>query len=101
MLGKTIYYLNFKDRQVGEGVVIEAHISTGGYESYIIQTDKGDVQMESSICYTTREKAESALIRKQPLSDKMNELAKKATAKIDRMRTQLLGEPKLKHLARK
>lgn len=101
MLGKTVYYLNFKDKVVGEGVVIEAHISTGGYESYIIETPTGDVQMESIICYPTREKAEKALAKKQPLSDRMNDLAKKTTAKIDKMRTQLLGEPKLKHLARK
>ena len=101
MLGNKVYFLNFKDKTVGDGVVIEAHISTGGYESYIIQTEQGDVQMESSICFTNKKKAEDALAKKQPLSDRMNAVAKKATADIDRMRIRLLGKPKLKYLARK
>lgn len=101
MLGKKVFFLNFKDKKVNEGLIIEAHISTGGYESYIIQTDAGDVQMERSLCYTDKEKAELALSKKQPLSDKMNELAKKTTKRIDNMRIQLLGKPNLKHLARK
>lgn len=101
MLGNTVYFLNFKDKTVGEGVVIESHISTGGYESYIIQTDNGDVQMESVLCYKNKQKAEQALIAKQPLSDRMNKVAKEATCRIDRMRIRLLGKPKLKYLARK
>lgn len=101
MLGKTVYFLNFKDKKVDEGIIIEAHISTGGYESYLLQTEKGDKQIERSVCYATREKAEQALIKKQPVADKMNAYAKKATARIDNMRTQLLGKATLKHLVRK
>ena len=48
MLGKTVYFLNFKDKKVDEGIIIEAHISTGGYESYLLQTENGDKQI--AIC---------------------------------------------------
>lgn len=101
MLGRKVYYLNFKDNTVCNGIIIEAHISTGGYESYILQTEHGDVQVEKAICYSSMEKAEQSLLKKKPLSDKMNDLAKKTTAKIDAMRLRLLGNPNLKHLARK
>ena len=101
MLGRKVYFLNFKDKTIGEGVIIEAHISTGGYESYILQTETEDVQVEKSICYAEKTKAEIALAKKQPISDKMNNIAKKATSRIDNLRTKLLGKPNLKHLARK
>lgn len=101
MLGKNIYFLNFKDKTVGEGVVIQEHITNGGYDAYLIRTITGELQLERSICYASKEKAEKALERKQPLADKMNAYAKKATDRIDNMRTQLLGKPTLKHLVRK
>lgn len=101
MLGKTVYFLNFKDKKVDEGIIIEAHISTGGYESYLLQTEKGDKQIERSVCYATREKAEQALIKKQPVADKMNDIASKTTKRIDSLRERLLGKAPLKHLARR
>lgn len=101
MLGKNIYFLDFKDKNVGEGIVIQEHITNGGYDAYLIRTNTGERQLERSICYKTREKAEKALDKKQPLADKMNAYAKKATSKIDNMRTRLLGKATLKHLVRK
>jgi len=101
MLGNKIYFLDFKNKKIGEGIVVQAYISTGGYESYVIQTENGDVTKEQTICFDTLKKAEKAMKRKQPLADKINTLAKKTTDKIDGMREKLLGKPELKHLARR
>lgn len=99
MLGKTIYYLDFKNKKVETAVVIDEHITSTGYGAYMARTsDKVLHQVEMAICYKTQEEAEQELVKKQPLVDEMNELRKSTDNKLNEMRDTLIGKPDMKHL---
>lgn len=98
MLGKTVYYLDFKNRTVKEGVVYDIHITSTGYSAYQLLVDNNFIQVETSLCYESKELAETILPDKQKLADEITEYAKNAQATVDEMRKLLLGKPELSHL---
>lgn len=98
MLGDTVYFLDFKNNTVKEGVVYDEHITSSGYPAYQILTGDNFIQLEQSLCHQVKEHAEQKLLELKPLADEITELAKSSQAKIDAMREQLLGKPTLSHL---
>lgn len=98
MLGKTVYYLDFKNKTVKEGVVYDIHITSTGYSAYQLLVDNNFIQVETSLCSESKEYAERALPDRQKLADEITEYAKNAQAKVDEMRKILLGEPEYSHL---
>lgn len=98
MLGNTVYFLDFKNNTVKEGVVYDEHITSSGYPAYQILTGDSFIQLEQSLCCITKEGAEQKLLELKPLADEITELAKSSQSKIDNMREQLLGVPTLSHL---
>lgn len=101
MIGKYIYFLDFKNRCVGSGIVIGSHITTTGYGAYLIRTAEGDKQKEQSICYLIEEEAGEALKLKLPIADEINKLVEETNKRVDDLRLALIGEPPFKELVEK
>ena len=98
MLGKTVYFLDFKNKAVKEGVVYDIHITSSGYSAYQLLVKDNFTQMETSLCYETKEEAENGLKEKQFKADYITNFAKESQAKIDELREKLLGKPEFAHL---
>lgn len=101
MIGKYIYFLDFKNRCVGSGIVIGSHITTTGYGAYLIRTPEGDKQKEQSICYLIEEEAGEALKLKLPIADEINKLVEETNKRVNDLRLDLIGEPPFKELMEK
>ena len=101
MIGKYIYYLDFKNRCVGSGIVIGSHITTTGYGAYLIRTPEGDKQKEMSVCYLIEEEAGEALRLKQHIADEMNNLIEETNKRVNDLRLAIIGEPPFKELMEK
>ena len=99
MLGKTVYFLDFRDNgSVKEGIVYDVHVTSSGYPAYQLLVGKEFVQRETSICFLEKKNAEKELKRLKPIADKITDLAKTSQEAIDELRKKLLGEPTLLHL---
>ena len=98
MLGKTVYFLDFKNNAVKEGVVYDIHITSSGYAAYQLLVKDSFIQVETSLCYETQEKAEKGLKKKQFQADYITNLAKESQARIDELREKLLGKPEFAHM---
>jgi hypothetical protein len=96
-IGDNIYYLDFKDYCVKQGLLYSAQPTTTGYLAYTIINGKPE-QKEAVICFDTEAEALEAFEKLSPLAKEIETLAKEAQAKIDALRLQLLGEPTLKEL---
>lgn len=99
MLGKTVYFLDFRGKgSVGEGVVYDVHVTSSGYPAYQLLVGKEFMQKEITLCFLDKENADKELKRLKPLADKITDFAKNSQDAIDVMRKELLGEPTLLHL---
>lgn len=98
-IGDTIYYLDFKDYCVKQGVLYSAQPTSTGYLAYTIINDKPE-QKEAAICFETEDKALAKLSELTPIAKEIERLAKEAQHSIDLLRIQLLGEPTLKELVK-
>ena len=99
MLGKTVYFLDFRgEGSVGEGVVYDVHVTSSGYPAYQLLVGKEFMQKEITLCFLDKENAKKELKRLKPLADKITDFAKNSQDVIDGMRKELLGEPTLLHL---
>lgn len=96
-IGDTIYYLDFADYCVKQGIIYSAQPTSTGYLAYNIY-DKRLIQKESSICFPTQEEALDKLNSLSPIAKEIEKIAKDAQKKIDDLRKQLIGEPTLTHL---
>ena len=96
-IGDTVYYLDFKDYSVKQGLIYSAMPTSTGYLAYNIY-DKALLQKEASICFPTQEEALDKLSSLAPIAKEIEKIAKEAQKKIDDLRKQLIGEPTLTHL---
>ena len=101
MLGNTVYYLNFKDKKVTEGIVKDMHITSTGYGAYLLLTEDGLKQAEISICFDTYDEALKVFEEKSKIADEMKMLIEETNNKVESLRKQLIGEPTLTHLLEK
>lgn len=98
MLGKTVYYINFKEKTVESGRIKQVHPTSSGYEAYLILHEDKVLQVESSICYDTEETAREHLDHLVSVNEEMNAISAEAKNKIDALRISILGEPTCKDL---
>ena len=99
MLGKTVYFLDFRDNgSVKEGIVYDVHVTSSGYPAYQLLVGKEFTQRETVLCFLDKENAEKELNKLKPLADRITDFAKNSQDVIDGMRKELLGEPTLLHL---
>ena len=98
MLGSTVYYLNFKDKSITEGIVKDMHITSTGYGAYLLLTSDGIKQAELSICFDTYDEALKVFEEKNKIADEIKMLVEETNKKVECLRKQLIGEPTLTHL---
>lgn len=96
-IGDTVYYLDFKDYCVKQGIIYSAQPTSTGYLAYTIINGQPE-QKEAAICFDTEDKALAKLSELTPIAKEIERLAKEAQHSIDMLRDQLLGKPTLKEL---
>ena len=98
MIGQTKYYLDFKNKKISSGVVFAEQITQSGYDIYLLKTEKGVEQIECCCAYDTEDEAKEAFNTKMPIAVEMEKISNEAKKQIDKLRIDLIGKPKFKHL---
>ena len=99
MIGSNIFFLDTKDFEIKEGILIGVNLSTTGYVLFSLLTDDKKLNIEEAHCFMTREEAEAHKVRVMPVINEA-ELEKDAITKvIDEKRIFVIGEPRFKELA--
>lgn len=99
MLGNKVFYINMKDKKVGEGVVLSRTISQSGYVVNIVFDEEGKHNIENKLIFENKEEAEKALPGLLVISEAMEEKSKECEKVLDVMREQVIGKPEFKELA--
>jgi hypothetical protein len=98
MIGEKKYFLDFKKKAVGVGVVYAEQISAGGWAVYLLKTDEGIKQIETCLSYDTEAEALAELKNKLPIALEMVEIEKQAKKTLDELREKLIGKAEFKNL---
>ena len=99
MLGKTVYFIDMKSREVGQGIVMSSIISQTGYVVHIIFSGKEKKNVESALVFQSKEEAEKKLPSLLKIKDEMDHKAKECEKVLDKMRELVIGKPEFKELA--
>jgi hypothetical protein len=102
MIGESRYITDAKTKKVFKATVIGTNISESGYEIVrLLKKDNTLITTEKAHVHETEKQAQEFIAEKTPLIDGANQIIKEATEKVDKIRIQVIGEPKFKDLAEK
>ena len=99
MLGKKVFFIDMKKREVQEGSVLSVVISQSGYVVDIIVNKEGKHSVESKLVFESKEEADKSLPGVLMIKDAMDDKAKECEKVLDIMREQVIGKPEFKELA--
>ena len=93
-ISNKVYFIDLKEKKVGEGVVNGLTVSSTGYLLYVIKLANGQqITKESAFVYASRKEATEAMNKQIPISDEMNKKAKAAQNELDALREKVIGKP--------
>lgn len=105
IIGKSVFYVDAKNRQVKEGTIVGVNISTTGYVLISILTENEveikKVNIESAHVHLTKDAAEAHLINIAPMLSEADKLTNEAKEKVDALRIDVIGIPCFIELAKK
>ena len=99
MLGKKVFFIDMKSRDVKEGVVLSQTISQSGHVVSIIISGQSKHNVESKLIFENKEDADKRLPEVLIVKDAMESKAKETEEVLDVMREQVIGKPEHKELA--
>ena len=99
MLGKKVFFIDMKTREVKEGVVLSRIISQTGYIVNIIVDDGGKHNVENRLVFENKEDADKRLPEVLTIKDSMDAKVEEDRKVLDVMREQVIGKPEYKELA--
>ena len=99
MLGKEVYFIDMKDRDVKSGIILSYIISQSGYVVHIIFTGLEKKNVESALIFTSKEQADKRLPEVLAIKDDMEKKEKEVANVLDNMRELVIGKPEFKELA--
>lgn len=100
MIGKEVYFVDLKDREIKIGTVVTDIISQSGYEVYVVLgVDGKKYSKDLPLVFETLEEAEEKLQDILKWSDEMEQYQKQTTETLDAMREKIIGKPNFKELA--
>ena len=99
MLGKKVFFIDMKSREVKEGTVLSEIISQTGYLIEIIVDKDGKHNVERALAFENKEDADKRLPEVLTIKDSMDFKAKETEKVLDIMREQVIGKPEYKEIA--
>ena len=99
MLGKKVFFIDMKERNVQEGVVLSEIISQSGYFVSIIVNETGKHNVEQLLIFENKEDAEKRLPEVLTIKDSMDSKVEEEKKVLDVMREQVIGKPEFKEIA--
>jgi len=92
IMGKTVFYLDAKSKEIRTGEVVGLQISTTGY-CLVAILNTGKVMVESKHVYFTKAEAKAHKADVEFPIDESQRLITATTGTIDKLRKLVIGEP--------
>lgn len=102
MIGQTVFCLDPKTKNIFKAIKIGTNITENGYELVrLLLSDDSTKSLEAAHVHNNETEADQHMLRVYPLLEEADQIIKEATEKVDKIRIQVIGEPKFKELAEK
>jgi len=99
MLGKKVFFIDMKTREVKEGTILSEVISQSGYVVSIIVDKEGKHSVETALIFENKADADKRLPEVLTIKDAMDSKVEEDKKVLDIMREQVIGKPEFKELA--
>ena len=99
-LGKEVWYLEPKSKEIGKGIVVANQISTTGYIVVSVLNEKNEtIRLETNHIRDTKKEIEEHREKVSPIMSKADKEIEATKVSVDKLRLSVIGRPEHKELA--